>query len=102
MNGLAPCRFGRTRWLARQDDGTAAAPALLAAHDVAVIGRRFEEAAVDHPVDFFLKFVGLVGLDPDEFGHQPALALLWRKITQHLFARAVLVLAQPVDGAIER
>ena len=77
-------------------------PALFAAHDLAIFRRLFEEAAVDHPVDLFLKFVGLIGLHADEFRHQPALALFRRKIAQHLLARAVFVLAQPRDGAIER
>src|SRR5579862_2322325 len=58
----------------------------LFTHHVGVFGRLFEKAALDHPVDLFLKFVGLVTFDADELGHQPVLALLRSKIAQHLVA----------------
>src|SRR3984885_2878205 len=76
--------------------------ALFAAHDLAVFRCLAQKAALDHPVDFFLKFLGLVGFDAHELGHQAALALFGREVTQQLFARAIVILAQPVDGAIER
>ena len=60
------------------------AGALFAPHHL-VIGRRlFEETAVEHPVDLFLKFPRLVALHADKLGHQAALALFGRKVAQHL------------------
>ncbi|MGA9430526.1 MAG: hypothetical protein WBV65_13455, partial [Xanthobacteraceae bacterium] len=74
---------------------------LFAAHHVAVFGRLFEEAAVDHPVDLLLEFVGLIGFDADELRHQALRPLFRVEVAQHLVARATFVFAQPLDGAVE-
>src|SRR6516162_4230685 len=75
---------------------------LLAADDLGVIGRFAQKPARHHPLDFLLELIGLIGLHPDQFGHQAAGALGGLEIAQHLLARAVLILAEPVNGAIER
>src|SRR6516165_1554160 len=75
---------------------------LRAADDLGVIGRFAQKPARHHPLDSLLELIGLIGLHPDQFGHQAAGALGGLEIAQHLFARAVLILAEPVDGAIER
>src|SRR5215467_6751032 len=74
----------------------------LAAHDLAVIRCFGQKSTFHHPLDFLVEFVGLIGLYADQFRHQPGSALRWFEIAQHLFAGTVLVLPQPVDGAVER
>src|SRR5580700_1442635 len=81
---------------------TLADTALFAPHHLGIIRRILEKAAVEHPVDFLLELLGAVGLDADQFRHQAVRALLRRQIAQHLLPRAVFVLAQPSDGAVER
>ena len=48
---------------------------LLAADDLGVIGRFAQKAARHRPLDFLLELIGLIGLYPDQFGHQAAGAL---------------------------
>ena len=69
------------------------ARALFVVHDRRIVRRLLEEAAVHHPVDFLLKFLGPIGLDADQFRHHSAFALFGGKIAQHLLARTVFVLA---------
>src|SRR5215472_18022713 len=74
---------------------------LLAADDVLVGRLLLEEAAMHHPVDLFLELGWLVALHAGQLGQEAALALLGLEIAQELLARALLVLAQPRDGAVE-
>src|SRR4029077_8645697 len=43
---------------------------LLAADDLGVIRRFGQKPARLHPLEFLVEFVGLIGLPPDQFGHQ--------------------------------
>src|SRR5262245_30121932 len=80
---------------------TVLAAGLFAAHDI-VVGRRLgEEAALEHPVDLFLELGWLIGLHAGELGKEATLALGRREVAQELGARALLVLGEPFDGAVE-
>src|SRR5271163_2149685 len=63
FTGKVFCRQGSLTGRAFYRSGAAAV--LFAAHHRSVAGPLFEEATLEHPVDLFLEFVGLVGLDPD-------------------------------------
>src|SRR3954454_1724230 len=79
-----------------------AARSVLLADDVVVARLVLQEAAIGHPVDLFLELADLVILHAEKLRHQACLALLGLQVAQQFLARAVLVLAQPFDGAIER
>src|SRR5262252_7715481 len=74
---------------------------LLGADHLGIVRRLFEKAALQHPVDLLLEFVGAISLDPDELRHHAAGALAGGEIAQDLIARTRLVLIEPGNGTIE-
>ena len=75
---------------------------LLGAHGLLVAGRLLQKPTLQHPIDLRLELGGLVGLDAGQFGEKAVFAQLRLQVAQEFGPRAILVLAQPFDRAIER